>query len=210
MQRGSWAHCAGLLAAALLACTPDVHAAGNDANMCIKESGDTAIDACSRAIQSKRHSGHALARQYLSRGVERRAKQDYDLALADFAEAAKIDKKYADAFYNRCAIYNFRKEYDTAIIECSQAIKLGPGADATIAGGSEHLEKDHALSDYYAERGFAYFKKDDFVHALVDLDKAVRLNANNGRALKTRGQTYEAKGDSRAAADLASAKLLGE
>jgi len=210
MQRGSWARCAGVLAAALLAGTLDVHAAGNDANMCVKESGDAAIDACSRAIQSKRYTGHALARQYLSRGVERRAKQDYDLALADFAEAAKIDKKYADAFYNRCAVYNFRKEYDTAITECGQAIKLGPSADATIAGGSERLEKDHALSDYYAERGFAYFRKDDFVHALVDLDNAVRLNANNGRALKTRGLTYEAKGDSRAAADLASAKLLGE
>jgi Tfp pilus assembly protein PilF len=209
MQRGSWAHCAGVLAA-LLAAAPGVRAAGNDANMCVKEAGDAAIDACSRAIQSKRYTGHVLARQYLSRGVERRAKQDYDLALADFAEAAKIDKKYADAFYNRCAVYNFRKEYDAALTECSQAIKLGPGADATIAGGSERLEKDHALSDYYAERGFAYFKKDDFIRALVDLDNAIRLNANNGRALKTRGQTYEAKGDSRAAADLASAKLLGE
>jgi len=131
-------------------------------------------------------------------------------ALADFAEAAKIDKKYADAFYNRCAVYNFRKEYDAAITECSQAIKLGPSADATVAGGSERLGKDNALSDYYAERGFAYFRKDDYVHALVDLDNAIRLNANNGRALKTRGLTYEAKGDSRAAADLASAKLLGE
>jgi Tfp pilus assembly protein PilF len=210
MLRGFGAHCALALAAGLLAGTYDVHAAGNDANICIKESGDAAIDACSRAIQSKRYSGHVLARQYLSRGVERRAKEDYESALADFAEAAKIDKKYADAFYNRCAIYNFRKEYDAAITECSQAIKLGPSADATMAGGSERLGKDNALSDYYAERGFAYFRKDDHVHALVDLDNAIRLNEHNGRALKTRGLTYEAKGDSRAAADLASAKLLGE
>jgi Tfp pilus assembly protein PilF len=210
MLRGFGAHCAFALAAGLLAGTFDVQAAGNDANICIKESGDAAIDACSRAIQSKRFSGHVLARQYLSRGVERRAKEDYESALADFAEAAKIDKKYADAFYNRCAVYNFRKEYDAAITECSQAIKLGPSADATVAGGSERLGKDNALSDYYAERGFAYFRKDDYVHALVDLDNAIRLNANNGRALKTRGLTYEAKGDSRAAADLASAKLLGE
>jgi hypothetical protein len=38
----------------------------------------------------------------------------------------------------------------------------------------------------------------------------IRLNPNNGRALKTRGLAYEAKGDARATADLASAKLLGE
>jgi Tfp pilus assembly protein PilF len=79
-----------------------------------------------------------------------------------------------------------------------------------MAGGSERLGKDHALSDYYTERGFAFFQKDDAIHAFVDLDNAIRLNPNNGRALKTRGLAYEAKGDSRATADLASAKLLGE
>jgi Tfp pilus assembly protein PilF len=212
MQRGFWAYCACVLVTGggLLAGTLTARAAGDDANICIKESGDAAIDACSRAIQSRRYTGHVLARQYLSRGVERGAKQDYDVALTDFAEALKVDKKYADAFYNRCAIYNFKKEYDSAITECSQAIKLGPSADATMAGGSERLGKDHALSDYYTERGFAFFQKDDAIHAFVDLDNAIRLNPNNGRALKTRGLSYEAKGDSRATADLASAKLLGE
>src|SRR5271154_7512924 len=212
MPRGFWAYCACVLVtgAGLLAGSLKAHAAGDDANICIKESGDAAIDACSRAIQSRRYTGHVLARQYLSRGVERRAKQDYDPALADFAEAAKIDKKYADAFYNRCAIYNFRKEYDSALTECGQAIKLGPSADATVAGGSERLGKDLALSDFYTERGFAYFKKDDYLHATVDLDNAIRLNPHNGRALKTRGLAYEAKGDPRAEADLASAKLFGQ
>lgn len=212
MPRGFWAQCACVLASAtgLYAGAFEAHAASDDANLCIKESGDMAIDACSRAIQSRRYKGHVLARQYLSRGVERRAKEDYDVALSDFAEAAKVDKKYADAFYNRCAIYNFKKEYDSAITECSQAIKLGPSAEATVAGGSERLGKDHALSDYYTERGFAFFKKDDAIHAFVDLDTAIRLNPNNGRALKTRGLAYEAKGDPRATADLASAKLLGE
>jgi Tfp pilus assembly protein PilF len=211
MRKRFWVYDACVLAAALalLAGTLEVQAA-DDAKTCNKDSGEIAIDACSRAIQSKRYSGHAQARLYLSRGVERRAKEDDDQALADFAEAAKIDKKYADAFFNRCSIYNFKKQYDAAVTECSQAIKLGPSPDATLAGGSEKLGKDHALSDYYTERGFAYFKKDDYIHALVDLDNAIRLNPNNGRALKTRGLTYEAKGDSRAEADLASAKLLGE
>jgi Tfp pilus assembly protein PilF len=203
---------AGLMLAAgltLLAGTIEVRAA-DDAKTCIRESGDIAIDACSRAVQSKRYTGHVLAHLYLSRGVEQRAKEKDDLALADFAEAAQIDKKYADAFFNRCSIYNFKQQYDAAITECSQAIKLGPSPDATVAGGSEKLGKDRALSDYYTERGFAYFKKEDDIHAFVDLDNAIRLNPNNGRALKTRGLAYEAKGDSRAEADLTSAKQLGE
>jgi Tfp pilus assembly protein PilF len=211
MMRGLGGRRAQIITAGLLLCvaTPEVRAA-DDARACIRESGDAAIDACSRAIKSSRLSGHALARLYLSRGVERRSKQDYDLALADFAEAVKIDKKYADAFFNRCSIYNFKKEYDLAIAECSQAIKLGPSADATAAGERERLGKDRAISDYYTERGFAYFKKDDYIHATVDLDNAIRLNPDNGRALKTRGLAYEARGDSRAQADLTAAKLLGE
>jgi Tfp pilus assembly protein PilF len=203
------AYHACLLAAGLLLAAGSAQAA-DDAKTCTKESGEVAIDACSRAISSKHYNGHTLARLYLNRGAERRGKADYDTALTDFAEAIRIDKKYADAYFNRCSIYNFKKAYDSAITECSQAIKLGPAADATVAGGSEKLGKDLALSDYYTERGFAYFSKDDYLHALPDLDSAIRLNPNNGRALKTRGLTYEAKGDSRAQADLASAKLLGE
>ncbi len=183
--------------------------AADDAKTCIRESGDTAIEACSRAIASKRYNGHTLAHLYVSRGVERRAKENYDEALADFADAIKADKKYADAYFNRCSVFNFKKDYDSAITECGQAIKLGPSADAATAG-NEKLGKDVAMSDYEAERGFAYFKKDDLVHAFVDLDNAIRLNPNNGRALKTRGLAYQAKGDSRAEADFASAKLLGE
>jgi len=200
----------GTLVAAGLLLPAGSAAAADDAKTCTKDSGEVAIDACSRAIGSKHFSGHALARLYLSRGAERRVKSDYDTALTDFAEAIKIDKKYADAYFNRCSIYNFKKSYDSAITECSQAIKLGPGADATVAGDSERLGKDIALSDYYSERGFAYFSKDDYLHAMPDLDNAIRLNPHNGRALKTRGLAYEAKGDSRAQADLASAKLLGE
>lgn len=199
-----------VLAAGLMLLGSIAANAADDAKTCTKESGDAAIEACSRAIQSRHYNGHTLARLYLNRGVERRAKENYDEALADFGEALKADKKYADAYFNRCSIFNFRKAYDSAITECSQAIKLGPTADAMQASDNEKLGKERALSDYYTERGFAYFKKDDLIHAFVDLDNAIRLNPNNGRALKTRGLAYEAKGDSRAEADLASAKRLGE
>ena len=194
----------------LLGGTFEVRSAGDDARLCAKESGDTAIDACSRAIKSGRYKGRDLARQYLYRGVERGLKQEYDLALADYGEAAKVDKKYADAFYNRCVIFNLKKDFDAAVADCSQAIKLGPTPKATTATGGEELGNDRTISDYYAERGFAYFKKDDYVHALADFDNAVRRNPRNGRALKNRGLAYQAKGDARADADLDAAKQLGE
>lgn len=194
----------------VLAGTFEVRSAGDDARICAKESGENAIEACSRAIKSGRYKGRELARQYLYRGVERGLKQEYDLALADYGEAAKNDKKYADAFYNRCVIFNLKKEYDSAIADCGQAIKLGPSPNATAAAGGEQLGKDRTISDYYSERGFAFLKKDDYVHALADLDNAIRLNPKNGRALKSRGLAYQAKGDARADADLDAAKELGE
>ena len=195
----------------LLSGTFESRAAADDSKICAKESGDIAIDACSRAIKSGRYKGHDLARQYLYRGVERRLKQDYDLALADFGDAARIDKKYADAFYNRCVIYNLKGDYDHAVADCSQAVKLGPSPNATAETGGERLGNDRTTSDYYSERGFAYLKKDDYIHAIVDLDNAIRLNPRNARALKYRGLAYQAKGDTaRADADIEAAKQLGE
>jgi tetratricopeptide (TPR) repeat protein len=202
--------CLVAVAPFLVAGTFEVRSAGDDARLCAKESGDAAIEACSRAIKSGRYKGRDLAHQYLYRGVERGLKQEYDLALADYGEAAKIDKKYADAFYNRCVIFNLKKDYDSAISDCSQAIKLGPTPKATLAAGGEQLGNDRTISDYYSERGVAFFKKDDFVHALADFDNAIRMNPKNGRALKNRGLAYQAKGDARADADLDAAKQLGE
>ena len=120
----------------LMAGAPEVRAASEDAKLCAKESGDTAIEACSRAIKSGRYKGRDLAHQYLYRGVERGLKQEYALALADYGEAAKIDQKYADAFYNRCVILNLKKDYDSAIADCSQAVKLGPTPISTRQNSS--------------------------------------------------------------------------
>lgn len=213
MVRGLRGYGACMIAVGLLvlAGTLESRAAADDSKICAKESGEIAIDACSRVIKSGRYKGHDLARQYLYRGVERRLKQDYDLALADFGDAARIDKKYADAFYNRCVIYNLKGDYDHALADCSQAVKLGPSPSATAETGGERLGNDRTISDYYSERGFAYLKKDDYSRAMLDLDNAIRLNPKNGRALKNRGLAYQAKGDTaRADADLEAAKQLGE
>jgi tetratricopeptide (TPR) repeat protein len=213
MVGGFRRYCACIIAVGplLLAGTIEGRAAADDSKICAKESGEIAIEACSRAIKSGRYKGRDLARQYLYRGVERRAKEEYDLALADFGEAAKIDKKYADAFYNRCIIYNLKEDYDHALADCSQAVKLGPSPNATAATSGERLGNDRTSSDYYAERGFAYLKKNDYDRAIVELDIAIRLNPDNGRAHKTRGLAYQAKGDTaRADSDLATAKLFGE
>jgi tetratricopeptide (TPR) repeat protein len=213
MLAGFRGYCACMVAVGplLLATTFESRAAADDSKICAKESGEIAIEACSRAIKSGRYKGRDLARQYMYRGVELSLKKDYDLALADYSEAVRIDKKYSDAFYNRCAVYNLKEDYDRALADCSQAIKFGPSPNATAATGDGRLAGDHARSDYYSERGLAYLKKNDYDRAIMDLDNAIRLNPDNGRALKNRGLVYQAKGDTaRANADLEMAKLFGE
>jgi tetratricopeptide (TPR) repeat protein len=195
----------------VLAGTFESRAAGDDAKICAKESGEIAIDACTRTIKSGRYKGRDLARQYTYRGVERSLKKDYDLALADYGEAVRADKQYSAAFYNRCVLHNLKEDYDRALADCSQAVKLGPGPNTTVPASERRLANDHAISDYYSERGFAYLRKNDYDRAIMDLDNAIRLNPDNGRALKSRGLAYQAKGDTaRAEADLAAAKLFGE
>ena len=94
MSAGFRQACACMIAVGsfLLAGASEVRSAGDDAKLCAKESGDTAIEACSRAIKSGHYKGRDLARQYLYRGVELGLKQDYDLALADYGEAAKVER----------------------------------------------------------------------------------------------------------------------
>src|ERR1700732_2881852 len=140
--------CMIAVAALLLATTFESRAATDDPKICAKESGEIAIDACSRAIKSGRYKGRDLARQYMYRGVEQGLKKDYDLALADYGEGLRIDKKHSDAFYNRCVLYNVKEDYDRALADCSQAVKFGPSPDATAPTSDRRLAKGHARWGY--------------------------------------------------------------
>ena len=72
---------------------PVSRAVADDANTCIRGVGDEQIVACTRAIQSGRWSGQALARVYASRGIAYRAKGDLERAKADYNEVIRLDPK---------------------------------------------------------------------------------------------------------------------
>ena len=84
----------GLAALAAVALFPTT-AAADDWDTCGKQSGDLAIAACSRAIDSRRYTGQSLAQLYTARGVAYQAKGDLDRAIADFNEAIRLDPKGA-------------------------------------------------------------------------------------------------------------------
>jgi tetratricopeptide (TPR) repeat protein len=104
----------------------------DDIDICHDSSGDLAIAACTRAIESGRLSKQNLAVAYTSRGVEWRAKGDIDRAIIDHTDAIRVDPSEALAFFNRGNAYKRKGQYDRAIKEYDQAIRLNPNDSLAI------------------------------------------------------------------------------
>ena len=59
-------------------------AVAGDSETCDNGSGDRAIAACTRMIESGKWKGRDLAIGFYNRGLEYNKKNDYDRAIADF------------------------------------------------------------------------------------------------------------------------------
>jgi len=107
-------------------------------------------------------------------------------ACTALIQSGTLDAKtLAVAFYNRGAAYADNKDYDRAIADNDQAIRLDPSS---------------AIAFY--NRGVAYADKKDYDRAIADYDQAIRLDPNYAHAFNNRGVAYESKKDyDRAIAD---------
>ena len=95
----------------------------------------------------------------------------------------------ANAYYNRGLAHSLKSEYDLAIADLSQVVKLTPN-DA----------------EAYDKRGADYFDKRDFDKALADFSQSIKLDPKNFRAYQNRGAVYNAKSQwTQAAADFTQA-----
>ncbi|WP_324418272.1 tetratricopeptide repeat protein [Bradyrhizobium sp.] len=191
-------------------------AAANEAERCLRETGEAAVAACTHAINS---SAGRPSINYTRRGIAHRDKGDTKRAIADHSEAIRQDPRYADAYYNRGNAYSDRGETDRAIADYTAAIRLDPAhANAHYNRGNAYSNKgdtDRAIADYtetirleptyanaYYNRGNGYSKKGDTNRAIVDYTETIRLDPRYTNAYFNRGNGYGDKGDTaRAIAD---------
>ena len=153
-------------------------AVADDRDICYRASGDEAISACSRAINSGRFRGHDLAVVYYNRCVEYHNKNDDTQAISDCSQAIRLDPKYADAYNNRGNYYKARGETDRAISDYNEAIRLKPNDPIPYNG-----------------RGNAYRAKHDNDRAIADYLASIRLKPGYSFPHNGLGNAYRDKGD---------------
>jgi tetratricopeptide (TPR) repeat protein len=130
------------------------------------------------------------------------------------------------AFNNRGFAYRLKGDYDHALEDDSQAIRLNPNAASRYSnrGVIFRIKKqyDRAIKDYdeaislksdfpaaYYNRALAYAAEGDYNHASEDFEVVLRFNAKNALALYARGLMRLKKGDTEAGkADIAAAKAI--
>src|SRR5262245_53552970 len=78
----------------------------------------------------------------------------------------------AVVYHNRGIAYFAKKDYDRAIADYSEAIRLNPSANA------------------YGNRGNAHYHKEDYYYAIADYGEAIKLDPSDAKAHYNRGLAY--------------------
>ncbi|QDL11815.1 hypothetical protein DP114_31470 [Brasilonema sennae CENA114] len=124
-------------------------------------------------------------------GLIRYTVSDWKQAITYFSEALEQGNDSNKAlnqeivYFYRGTSYFYKKDYDRAIADYNQAIKLDPN-DAQA----------------YNNRGISYFYKKDNNRAIADYNQAIKLDPNYAEAYNNRGNSYgNKKDDDRAIAD---------
>ena len=162
-----------------------------DEEACFNESGEIALEVCSRVIASGMYSGELLAPFHFNRGDAYYDKGDYDRAIADYNEAIQLDPKLAFAWNHRGNAYYVKGDYDRAIADYNEAIRVDPKRAAA-----------------WSNRGNAYYVKGDYDRAIADYNEAIQLDPKYALAYYGRGLAKERKGDQSGDADLAAARRI--
>jgi tetratricopeptide (TPR) repeat protein len=141
------------------------------------------IAACTRLISAKKLGDADLARAYASRGVGvGRYRGDFDLAIADYDEALRLDPKIVTGYSGRGGIYVRKGRFDLARRDLDEGLKLDPNNSGV----------HNALGNYHLAMG-------DYGSAIAEYNTAIRISPQYLYPYRSRAEAYEARGDLAAA-----------
>jgi tetratricopeptide (TPR) repeat protein len=154
------------------------------------------------------------------------ANQKTAVKVSSYGVSEKTAPKTAGTFFDRGLLFLNRNDYDNAIADFTEAVRLDPNyAVAYMCRGVAYDNKgdiNKAIADYnqaikldpndamsYNNRGLAYRERGDrdmelvdYDQAMADYNQAIRLNPNSATAYNNRGNEYIRKGEyDRAMAD---------
>jgi tetratricopeptide (TPR) repeat protein len=152
-----------------------------------------------------------------SDGVKGRASASDVVSLEKAVDffTEQIHKNPNDQFsyFARAAIRaGYRQEYDLALSDLGQSIRLNPSAEAYLDRGliwqSAKKDYDKAIADYdratqldpknvfvLTNRGLAWYMKGEFDKAIADYDRAIQLDPKNAAVFNDRGLARFVKQD---------------
>jgi tetratricopeptide (TPR) repeat protein len=134
---------------------------------CTSPDPDVSISACTAILQSDGPS----AKAFTYRGVAYAQQKRYSGAIADFTRAILLEPNNDYALVSRANVYSVLREFDRAMQDYDQTIRLNPSGYA----------------EAYYGRGAIYFGRHDFARAIADFDEAIRLQPDNVDAFNARG-----------------------
>lgn len=140
---------------------------------------EEAVASYDRAIQANNEWGKVSpADAYLSRGVLRSDKGDYQGAIADLEQVIRLNPKNAVAYAVMGLTHQRQGKHQAAIADFNQAARIEP---------------NNAIA--YFARGLSYHIQGDYQGAAVAYEKAIALDAKYFSALDNLGFTKYELGD---------------
>lgn len=152
---------------------------------------------------------------------------EHKLAVADYSTLIALNSRIAAYYDKRTVVHVASGDYDKAIADLGEAIKLDPGSarrryeeradlhfktgdcERAIEDYTEVIKRDPQSAQAYNVRGWCQHLLHRHDRAVVDATKAIELDGGQADYYHTRGAAYGAMGDrGRAIADFTKALAL--
>src|SRR5213080_4716344 len=136
---------------------------------------DKAVELLRKAASMDHKYSDELSAVYQGRGYAAASNQQFQNAINDYGEAAKLTPQNVRVYEQRAAVEMKIEDYDKALTDYSEIIKLKPNEVR-----------------YYNYRAYIYELKNDATNSMTDTEKVLKLDPNNQDA-KARKQRLDQK-----------------